>query len=175
MIELALYGYFAAEFQYHFLDIGQTQAKALDIVKIACRHAEEFVKHFLLVVFRYAYAVVGNCYFETLAADVARADGKMQLFVFAAIFHGIVQQIENYIGKVHLVNLDQCVHGVKISLKLAAVFLHLKLKCVYNIVNHRIGINLLHLERGFAVFKHRHLKQLLHLEAQTLGLIGNYR
>ena len=99
----------------------------------------------------------------------------MQRALLRAVFYGIVEQVEDYVGKVHLVDHHQPVEGIEIGRDAAAVLLHLELECVYDIVHGEVGVDFIELERGALAVEKRHLEHLLHLKPQALGLVGDDR
>lgn len=97
---------------HHLVHVSQTQAKTLHVVAVAGRDAIEFLKNLLQVVAAYADAIVLDCDFEPLVGQVMRRHHQIERTLLAAIFHSIVEQVEYHVGKVHLVHIDQRIHGI---------------------------------------------------------------
>lgn len=164
----------AAELADNLAHIGQAETEALDVVAVAGIDAVEFVENLLEVVALYADAVVGDAYFEPVVGDVAAAYGKFKIAVLGAVLYGVVEQVEDYVGEVHLVDLDDGVHGVEVGGDAAAVFLNLELEGVDDVEYHGVGVDVDNLESTLLAVEHAHLEHLLDLEAQALGLVVDY-
>ena len=98
----------------------------------------------------------------------------MQRTLLRAVLHGIVEQIEYHVGKVHLVDLDQPVERVELRGDAAPVFLDFEFEGVDDVVHREVGVDFLELECGALAVEQRHLQHLLDLESQPLGLVGHH-
>ena len=114
---------------HHLVDVGEAESESLDVVAIARRDAIEFVEDLFQVLLADAYAVVGNGDFDAIVSDVARRDGEKQGCFLASIFDSVVKEIENHVGEMHLVDMNNAVFGVEIGSDSAAVFLDFDFEC----------------------------------------------
>ena len=72
----------------------------------------------------------------------------------------------------HFIDSDDSIHGIELCADGAAVFFHLEFEGVDDIEYGCICVDLLKFKSCFLTVEHRHLKHLLHLEAESLGFIG---
>ena len=85
--------------------IRQTQSKSFHVMHVASRHTEEAVEHLLEVFLLDAYAVVFHRN-QQLAVLVPRAAYQFERHIGPTILHGVVHQVEQHVGDVHLVYID---------------------------------------------------------------------
>ena len=81
---------------YYFTDVSKSESEPFHVVYVSCRHAEEAVEYFLEVFFLDPDAVVLDRY-QQLAVLVPGAAHQRQRHFEAAILHGVVQQVEQYV------------------------------------------------------------------------------
>ena len=89
------------------------------------------------------------------------------------VFQGVVEQIEDDVGEVHLIKAAFSVDGIEVYLNLAPIFLSLDLLGVDYIIDDIVDIHIREFQcRTTGIVIHRHLQHLIHLEAQTLRLLS---
>ena len=106
MVDLALGADAAAEQVNHFVNVGQTQAKALHVVAVACRDAVELLEDLLQVFAFHADAVVLDGDLDVVLIWIDGGYHEFGRHVVAPILDGIVQQVEDDVGEVHAVHVD---------------------------------------------------------------------
>ena len=148
------------------VDIGQAQSEAFHVVHIAGGDTIEANEDLLQVFFFDADPVVLDEELE-LAVLVAGAGHEAQGHFLSAILDGVVQQVEEHVGQVHLIGVDGGVQGAEIEVDRAAIFLHLEREGAHHGGQEVVRVDLLELERRLLSFKERHLQDLLHEEAQS--------
>ena len=123
----------------HFLYICQAEAETLYIVLVTSVYPVELVEDALQVVLLNADAIVGDADADVRLVLVVGMylDGKW--FFLTAILEGIVQQIEDDVGEVHLVDVDNGVLGIELAGDGAAKFSHLELEGVDYAVDDGVG------------------------------------
>ena len=106
LAEVALYRDVALVQDDDLLDVSQTEAKALDVMHIACVYAVELLKHLLKVVALNAQACVADGEIK-MRVIVPCAYVDVDRLVGFAIFYCIVEQVVNDILEVHLIDIDR--------------------------------------------------------------------
>ena len=140
MVDLALGADAAAEQVNHLLYISQSQAKALDVVPVAGRNAVEFLEDLLQVFTLHADAVIGDCDLDVVLVGVDRGHHEFGWHIFAAVLDGVIQQVENHVGEVHAVYIDDGILGIEVGIDVPAIFLDLEFKRVDDAVDAGVGI-----------------------------------
>ena len=94
--------------------IGQAQTEAFHVVHIAGGHAEEAIEYLFQILLLDADTIVldGD---QQLAVLVPGAAHQFEGHVWAAILHGVVHQVEQDIGDVHLVHINIRVGRLQIN------------------------------------------------------------
>lgn len=170
MIQFALYANVAFEVGDDFVDVGQTQSESFHVVAIARRYTIELIKYFFQVFPFDADTVVANRYFH-LVADGAGTDKERQRYFLTAVFHRVVKQVENDVGKVHLVDRYDSVLGFEVGIDDTAIFLDFEFEGAHHAGYDVVHVDVVQLHEGLLSVEHRHLEHLLDLEPQPLGLV----
>ena len=165
--EFTLDFYLAAHECYHLVHVGQSEAETFHIVAVSGRDTVESFKNLFEVLAFYPYAVVGDGDSQLAGRGVGGGYSEAQRLVLLTVFHCIVKQIEDYVGEVHLIDVDNGIAGIKVCGKAAAIFFHFKPECIGYVGNQRIGIDVLEAQSGFLFVEHRHLQHFFHLEAES--------
>ncbi len=124
---------------------------------VASGDAIEFLEYLLEVLAAHPDAVVGDGYLEpflSVGLHVAGGHGEMQGDFLAAVFHGVVEQVEDDVGEVHLVDINGGVLGPEDRLDVAAVFLNLELEGGGDIGYEDVGVDILQAQCGPAAVEH---------------------
>ena len=153
-----------------FLDVCETESESLDVVDVAGVYAVELLEYLLQVFAFDADAVVLDADAQ-LSGFVPGADGEFELSVGAFVLHGIVHQVEDDVGEVHLVDEDDGVFGFQAGDDLSSVLLDFEGEGMDDAGDEFVGVDFDHLEVGALVLVHGQLEYLLDLEAQALGLV----
>ena len=116
---------------YYFTDVSKSESEPFHVVYVSCRHAEEAVEYFLEVFFLDPDAVVLDRY-QQLAVLVPGAAHQRQRHFEAAILHGVVQQVEQYVRDVHLIHVDVRIFRLQVDVDRAVILLDLQGECIGN-------------------------------------------
>ena len=156
------------------LDVGESEAESLDVVHIACVYTVELFEYLLQVVALDADAVVLQRDAEPVGLVPGRY-GEFQLCVLTAVFHGVVHEVEDDVGQVHLVDHHVGTLGAQVGDDLSAVLLDLQREGVDDARDEFVHVDLRHVEVSLLVLVHAELQHLLHLEPQALRLVVDGR
>ena len=104
--------------------------------------AIKFFKYLFQILFLHAYAVVADADFELFVANIASGDRQLWCHILAAIFDGVVKEVENHISEVHLVNIHYRVFGREVGGDMASEFFSLDAIGAHHIVDNGVGINI---------------------------------
>ena len=153
-----------------FLDVGQSEAEALDVVYVAGVHAIELVEDFPHVFAPHALSVVGDGETELIVL-VPGANMDVYGLVGLSILHGVVHQVGNGILEVHLVHIDGRIYGFYLGVNLAAGVLHTQGERAGCLFKQFIDVEFLLFERHRLTVEHRHLQYFLYEEAQAFRFV----
>ena len=153
-----------------FLDVGQAEAEALDIVYVAGMHPVELFEDFLHVLALDALSRVG--YREAqLVTLIPGAQVDVDRLVGLAILHRVVHQVGDGVREMHLVYVDGGVNSLNLSVDMSAGVLHAQRKGRGGLLQQLVQVELLFLERHRLSVEHRHLQHFLHEETQSFRLV----
>ena len=118
---------------YNLLDVCQPQAESLCVVPVAGVHPVELLKNLLQVVFLDSDAVIGNHNLQTSVRQVTRRYPQLQVAIVATVLDRIVEKVEDDIGKVHLVDINQGNLRIENSVNMTTVFLNFQFERIDNV------------------------------------------
>ncbi len=155
---------------YYFLYICQTKTEAFHVMAVTGMYTVEAIEYLLEVITLDTNSVISDGDHE-FAGLIPGADLEMQRNIGPLILDGVVHEVEDDVGEVHLIDHAKRILSLELGIDGAADILDFEFEGVDYAVDEFIDIHLLKFHGVALALKHGHLEHLLYLEAQTFGLI----